>query len=255
MSEPPIPQLVAHRGYMQHFPENSWRGLRAALEAGACWLEFDIQLCRDGQFVVLHDDSLARTAGVEQSIFDIDSENLVTSVHEPQRFGERFAPTPVATLADVLQQLAAWPDARAMVEIKQESIDHWGLDVVMGKLLPLMVAHQPQCTLIAYNSAALQWSRRHADIPLGWVLEHYDAEHRARAAAFNPQYLICNRRKLPDNEIPWPGQWEWMLYDITDPDQAMAWAARGVALIETADIGAMLQDHRLKQRACKYVAV
>jgi glycerophosphoryl diester phosphodiesterase len=255
MSKPVIPQLVAHRGYMQRFPENSWSGLRAALEAGGCWLEFDVQLCRDGQFVLLHDDNLARTAGVDQSIFAIDSANLIASVHEPRRLGERFAPTSVATLSDVLQQLTAWPDARAMVEIKQESIDHWGLDLVMAKLVPLLAAHQPQCTLIAYNSAALQWSRRHADIPVGWVLEQYDAAHHARAAALSPQYLICNERKLPENEIPWRGPWQWMLYDITDPEQAMSWAARGVALIETADIGAMLQDHRLKQRACKHAAV
>jgi glycerophosphoryl diester phosphodiesterase len=255
MSEPVIPQLVAHRGYMQRFPENTWLGLSAALEAGACWLEFDVQLCRDGQFVVLHDDSFIRTAGIDASVFAVDSENIPVSVHEPQRFANRFAPTPVANLASVLQHLAAWPDARAMVELKQESIDRWGLDVVMAKLVPLLVAHQPQCTLIAYNKAALQRCRRQADLAVGWVLDRYDAEHRARAAALNPEYLICNYRKLPDNEIPWPGPWQWMLYDITNPEQAMAWAARGVALIETGDIGAMLQDDRLRQRACKHAAL
>ncbi len=255
MNDAVIPQLVAHRGYMQRFPENTWLGLSAALEAGACWLEFDVQLCRDGQFVLLHDDNFARTAGTTQSVFDVDSGDIAVSVHEPQRFDARFAPTPVATLTEVLQELAAWPEARAMVEIKQESIDHWGLDTVMTKLVPLLAARQPQCTLIAYNRDALQWSRRQADLAVGWVLEQYDAEHRAQAAGFNPEYLICNQRKLPENGIPWPGPWEWMLYDITDPNQAMAWAARGVPLIETADIGAMLQDHRLQQRACKHAAV
>lgn len=255
MSEAVIPHLVAHRGYMQRFPENTWLGLSAALKAGACWLEFDVQLCRDGQFVLLHDDSFIRTAGITQSVFDVDSGNISVSVHEPQRFDARFAPTPVATLAEVLQQLAAWPDARAMVEIKQESIDHWGLDTVMAKLVPLLAAHHPQCTLIAYNQTALQWSRSRADVAVGWVLKEYDAQHHAKAAAFNPEYLICNYRKLPENETPWPGPWKWMLYDMTDPDQAIAWAARGVSLIETADIGAMLQDRRLQQRACKHAAL
>lgn len=250
-----IPQLVAHRGYMQRFPENTWRAFAAALEVGACWLEFDVQLCRDGHFVVLHDDSFTRTAGIDQSVFALDSDNIAVSVHEPQRFADRYAPTPVATLAGVLRQLAAWPDVRVMVEIKQESIDRWGLDQVMARLVPLLAAHQPQCILIAYNRAALQWSRQRADLKVGWVLEHYDALHHVQAAAFNPDYLICNHRKLPGNENPWPGPWQWMLYDITDPDQAMAWAARGIALIETADIGAMLLDHRLKQRACTHAAL
>jgi hypothetical protein len=46
-----------------------------------------------------------------------------------------------------------------------------------------------------------------------------------------------------------------MLYDIVEPDQAVDWAARGVSLIETADIGGMLQDSRLKQRACPHGAL
>jgi len=140
VNEPLIPQLVAHRGYMQRYPENSWVGLSAALAAGACWLEFDVQLCRDGRFVLLHDDNFTRTAGVDTSVFDIDGAGISVSVHEPQRFETRFEPTPVATLDDVLQRLAAWPAVRAMVEIKQESIDRRGLDPVMEKLLAQLVA-------------------------------------------------------------------------------------------------------------------
>jgi len=53
MTTEPVPQLVAHRGDMQQYPENSWPALRAAVEAGACWLEFDVQMCADGSFVLL----------------------------------------------------------------------------------------------------------------------------------------------------------------------------------------------------------
>ncbi|MGD8672219.1 MAG: glycerophosphodiester phosphodiesterase family protein [Thiogranum sp.] len=255
MTETAIPQLVAHRGYMRLYPENSRPGLQAALEAGACWLEFDVQMCRNGEFVVLHDDNFVRTAGVDRSVFDLDSDRITVSVHEPQRFAERFAPTSVATLTAVLQMLADWPAARAMVEIKQESIDRWGMEPVMRKLVPLLASHQPQCTLIAYNSQTLEWCRQRAAIPVGWVLQAYDGAHRKRAEALAPDFLICNQTKLPDNATPWPGPWQWMLYDIVEPDQAVAWAARGVSLIETADIGGMLQDSRLKQRACPHGAL
>ncbi len=253
MPENPVPQLVAHRGYLQQYPENTWQALEAALHCGACWLEFDIQLCRDGKFVLLHDDTFKRTAGIDRSVFELDSRPLDISVHEPLRFGERFAPAPVTPLVDVLHKLAAFPAARALVEIKQESIDHWGLAVVMQKLVSLLAGHQPQCSLISYNHAALQWCRqRHADIAIGWVLKHYDTEQRQTAEALKPDYLICNYQKLPDEQAPWRGDWQWMLYDIVDPDQALAWAARGVDLIETAAIGPMLQDPRLKPGACNH---
>lgn len=253
MSETRIPQLVAHRGYLEHYPENTWRGLEAALQAGACWLEFDIQMSRDGVFVLLHDDSFERTAGIDRSIFDSDSRQTDISVHEPRRFGNRFSPTPVAALVDILHKLTAHPAARALVEIKQESLDHWGLDSVMQKLAPLLGAHLPQCVLISYSRDALAWCReRYRQIPIGWVLERYDSEHRDAAGTLKPDYLICNQQKIPDAQTPWRGHWQWMLYDITDPVQALNWAARGVDLIETADIGAMLQDPRLAPGACDH---
>jgi len=245
MIEAKVPQLVAHRGYMAHYPENTWRGLEAALQAGAGWLECDVQMCRDGDFVLLHDATFARTAGIEQSVFDLDSHAINLSVHEPERLGERFAPTPVTKLAELLDQLSAWPAARVMVEIKQESLDRWGTHRVMQRLVPRLAAQQPQCVLISYNREALEWSRARSEIPVGWVLDHYDAAHHERAVALAPDYLICNERKIGDDDTPWPGPWRWMLYDIVDPNRALAWAARGIDLIETGDIGAMLQDARL----------
>jgi glycerophosphoryl diester phosphodiesterase len=252
MSEAAIPVLVAHRGYMRRYPENTLPALEAAIDAGACWVEFDIQMCRDGRFILLHDDNFARTAGVDRSVFEMGSVGIDLSVHEPQRFADRFAPTPVATLTEVLAGLARRPATRAMVEIKQQSIEHWGLEAVMERLLGLLETHRRQCALIAYNRRALEWFRQRTSVPVGWVLQAYDDSHHARAESLRPDFLICNQAKIPGEATPWPGPWQWMLYDIIDPDQAVAWAARGVSLIETADIGAMLQDARLKQRACRH---
>jgi len=252
MNEAIIPVLVAHRGYMRCYPENTLPALEAAMDAGACWVEFDIQMCRDGEFIVLHDDNFARTAGVDRSVFDTDSAGIDLSVHEPQRFVGRFSPTPVATLTEVLSLLRRRPAARAMVEVKQESINHWGLEKVMTKVLGVLEAYSPQCTLIAYNRQALEWFRQRTDIPVGWVLQTFDTSHRNQAEALRPDFLICNQTKIPGDATLWTGPWQWMLYDIVDPQQAMAWAARGVGLIETADIGTMLRDARLKQRACRH---
>ena len=63
MNDQPIAQLVAYRGYMQQYPENTWSALEAALQAGACWLEFDVQMCADGYFILLHDADFSRTGG------------------------------------------------------------------------------------------------------------------------------------------------------------------------------------------------
>ncbi|VAW80306.1 hypothetical protein MNBD_GAMMA13-1983, partial [hydrothermal vent metagenome] len=232
-----IPLLVAHRGYMLNYPENTWRSLQAALQTGACWVEFDIQLCADSEFVMLHDDNFKRTSGTDQVAFETNSYDIQLSVHEPARLGERYTPTPVATLTDTLQRLAEYPHARAMVELKQESINYWGLEKVMQHLLPLLQKHQSQCCLISFNDAALHWCREHSTLDIGWVLHHYNARHLETAKQLQPEFLICDYQKVPPHDRLWDGAWQWMLYDIMDSDAALEWGQRGADLIETADIG------------------
>jgi len=253
MNEEHVPRLVGHRGYMQTYPENTWLGLEAALKAGACWIEFDLQMCADGRFVLLHDADFKRAANTPISVFDIHTKQLMDiSVHEPARLGNRYAPLPVSDLDTVLLKLSAFPKARAMVEIKQESLERWGLEKVMDVLLEKLKPRHSQCVLISYSHRALSYARERDSIDIGWVLDVYDQEHFGRAKTLNPQFLICNEGKIPQQEAPWAGPWQWMLYDISDPALALQWAARGIDLIETRAIGSMLQDPVLARQACPH---
>lgn len=253
MSNEAIPQLVAHRGYMAQYPENTWAALEAALEAGACWLEFDVQRCADGHFILLHDADFSRTGGDPRSVFALDPSALqAISVHEPDRLGQRFFPMTAPGLETVLRQLATFPAAHALVEIKDESLERWGMENVLDALLAILAPFRQQCTLIAYSDTALSYAQERSELGIGWVLRHYDPWHLQRARQLQPRFLICNERKIPAGETPWRGDWQWMLYDITDPEQALQWATRGVTLIETRDIGAMLQHPLLARKACRH---
>ena len=55
------PFVIGHRGLPSRAPENTIEGARLALGYGAEILECDVQLSRDGQVVVHHDDTLERT--------------------------------------------------------------------------------------------------------------------------------------------------------------------------------------------------
>eukprot|EP01048_Picozoa_sp_COSAG05_P017690 COSAG05_NODE_2458_length_3037_cov_14.981280_2_plen_186_part_00 len=60
---PPQMKLFGHRGASDRFPENTMSSFRGALADGADGVECDLQLLADGSIVVLHDDTLRRTAG------------------------------------------------------------------------------------------------------------------------------------------------------------------------------------------------
>ncbi|MER7055752.1 MULTISPECIES: glycerophosphodiester phosphodiesterase family protein [unclassified Streptomyces] len=60
------PSVVAHRGASGYAPENTLAAVDKAAELGIRWVENDVQRTRDGELVVLHDDSLRRTTNVEE---------------------------------------------------------------------------------------------------------------------------------------------------------------------------------------------
>lgn len=55
--------VIAHRGASAHAPEHTLEAYDLALDMGADVLELDIRATADGTPVVLHDPTLARTAG------------------------------------------------------------------------------------------------------------------------------------------------------------------------------------------------
>jgi glycerophosphoryl diester phosphodiesterase len=242
-----IPVLIAHRGYMEKFPENTLSAIRAALDAGACMVEFDVQMDANEQLVVLHDDNFKRTADISQSVFRQQDYTRI-SVHEPKRLADAFDPEPVPMLTQVMELLLNYPAAMAFVEIKDESLDQWGMEKVVDKLLACIEPAKHQCVIIADSLDALLYTRRKSDNKIGWVIHRYDKAHRDLADKHAPDFLICNFKRISGD--PWPGSWQWMLYDISDPELAMKWAQKGVELIETRDIGGMLQHPQLRQRAC-----
>ncbi|MBB5642173.1 glycerophosphodiester phosphodiesterase [Cryobacterium roopkundense] len=57
---------AAHRGSSDAHPENTLTAFRAGAEQGADLIEIDVQRSADGELVVIHDTTLARTTNVEE---------------------------------------------------------------------------------------------------------------------------------------------------------------------------------------------
>jgi glycerophosphoryl diester phosphodiesterase len=55
------PSVIAHRGGLGLWPENTVHAFRKAAELGADVLEMDVRQSADGQLVVLHDETVDRT--------------------------------------------------------------------------------------------------------------------------------------------------------------------------------------------------
>ena len=65
-------RLYAHRGASAERPENTLPAFQRAIDIGVDALEMDVHLTRDGHFVVVHDDTPARTTGARGRWRDLD---------------------------------------------------------------------------------------------------------------------------------------------------------------------------------------
>ncbi|PLS03785.1 glycerophosphodiester phosphodiesterase [Neobacillus cucumis] len=57
--------VIAHRGASAYGPENTLAAYKQAIMMKADYVEFDLQMTKDGHLVTLHDETLARTTNAE----------------------------------------------------------------------------------------------------------------------------------------------------------------------------------------------
>ena len=242
MSRIKTPTLVGHRGWPARYPENTLQGFAAAVDAGARWLECDVQLSADRIPFVAHDESLKRAAGINRNITEMTAANLATiTIGERQRFGGRYADTKLPTLTTVIAWLETQPQVTLFVEIKRQSLRHFGRDNVVRPVLAACQTALKQCTIISFDHACLTLARTRGASTVGWATEDTSSETRQIAETLNPDYLFTSDKAFADMHKALNGPWQWIVYETQDPQRALQLAAQGAAFVETNDIGAMLK--------------
>lgn len=236
-----IPLLVGHRGWPAQYPENTLEGFAAAVKAGARWLECDVQLSADGVPFVSHDDSLERTAGLDQNITNMSAVNLGTvTVGERQRLGGRYADVKPPRLDTLIAWLQTQSQVRLFVEIKRQSLRHHGSELVVEKIMRAIQPALNQCIVISFDHACLALARQQDAPAIGWAVERTDDETKQQADALRPDYMFTDEALFTRVHTALPGSWRWVTYHTENAERALELACQGANFVETNDIGTML---------------
>lgn len=244
------PELVAHRGYPELYPENTLVGIEAAIRAGARLVEVDVQLSADEVPVLLHDRTLQRVCGAKGTVHHLPYEQL-RKLHpsEFDRFGYRFSHVRIPSLAEFRELLEIHPGVTAFVELKQSSIEHFGTTVVLNRVLRELAPVAGQVVIISFSLQTLLAARSQGVPSVGVILERWTERKQATTRAIRPDYVICDIRKLPRWRKLRADNARIMVYDITDLKLAVKLGERGADLIETFDIGEMFAQLAVLQGA------
>lgn len=66
----------AHRGFSGRYPENTLLAFEKAMEIGVDGIELDVQLTKDGEVVIIHDEKIDRTTDGKGNVIDYTYEEL-----------------------------------------------------------------------------------------------------------------------------------------------------------------------------------
>lgn len=234
MSPSTLPELIAHRGYAYAYPENTLPAFAAAIKAGAQYVECDVQLSSDRVPVLFHDHTLRRQCRQSGEIKDYPLARLLEfSAGFADRFGDRFVDVRIATLSGLVELLRLHPDVVAFVELKRNSLDYFGVKPVLNLVIAQLREVRQRVVLISYEIGALQEARRRDWQMVGVVVNNWGEIQRLEVADLAPDYIFCAVEGLPaSGPLIFPGA-RLAVFEVEDPETALALAGRGVELIET----------------------
>ncbi|MEN6498053.1 MAG: glycerophosphodiester phosphodiesterase family protein [Thermoguttaceae bacterium] len=140
--------VFAHRGGSQEFEENTMEAFRGSYEKGLRGFETDVRMTKDGELVILHDDSLQRTYNATGPVEQKTAAELrtVTSKKNGQRF---------LFLEELLAYFADKPGVYLELEMKtskKELYPDARLEEYCRKLHDTVLPRQPKGSFYVFTS-------------------------------------------------------------------------------------------------------
>lgn len=232
-------RLVAHRGDMTHYIENTLPAINAAVNEGVHWVEIDIQLSKDLVPMVVHDDELSRLAGKHDYVTNLNRHEvqalpLLLTVQD-QKVGS------IPTLAEVIELLNETPDITLFVEVKKESISVFGMQDVMTSVVAVLQKAKCKIVLISFLYDVVVAAKRDYQLSTGWVFTHLGQLNGTHMQALQPEFVFCDIKEINQIADFETFNWQWVLYDSKDPKQAYELMQSKNVMIETGDIFGLMR--------------
>ncbi|MEH7095139.1 glycerophosphodiester phosphodiesterase [Neobacillus vireti] len=123
-------QIFAHRGYSTLFAENTMGAFIEAEKVGADGLELDVQLTKDGEIVVIHDEKVDRTTTGKGFVKDF----LFSEIRKLNANKEGLKKEQIPSLIEVLEWLQS-NQLICNIELKNGLIPYEGMEEKVIRLV------------------------------------------------------------------------------------------------------------------------
>lgn len=198
--------LVAHRGFSAQAPENTIPAFELAAQKGYNCVEFDIQLTKDGVWVLSHDEKINRMTDGSGKIknytyFDLADFSINNGANY-KNYDNLKMPSLDSALETCLKH-----ELKPMIEIKDYT------DAGLKSLIGSVIDHgfEKSCYIISFDYAVLEKVHTlNSDVELIYLVSKLDEEHLNQClqnsdigVSFKADFKHNNKdiiKQLKDNE-------------------------------------------------------
>jgi glycerophosphoryl diester phosphodiesterase len=216
-----LPKVIGHRGAAAYAPENTLESFREARRRGASWVETDIKLTADGVPIVMHDESLKRTTGVDRLVAQTPRAELPAGVPTFEEAIACFAEQGLGCNVEI--KPCPGREAETGCVVVETLRRCWP-----ARLPPPLLSSFKDVSLAAARSAAPEFAR-------ALLIGKVDDDWRPRAEAVAAVGINTNGEKLTAVRAVEVRKAGYLLsvYTIDDGDVAKALVGMGVQCIIT----------------------
>ena len=226
-------KIIAHRGFSGVYPENTMLAFRKAIEIGADGIELDVHLSKDGQVMIIHDEALKRTTGLDGVISDYTRAEL-EKISAGKTKNDEFGFTPIPSLEEYLAFMAEHKDKFTNIELKTAPVYYPEIE---EKTLELVRKFDLEKNIIysSFNWLSIERMQRLGTISETGLLfsgmKLYNQAHIIKALGIN--YFHPDFNDLTDNIVKSyldnkVGLNVWTVNEIEDMKVCLSWNIDGL---------------------------
>lgn len=180
-----------HRGFSGKYPENTMLAFRKALEAGVDGIELDVQLSKDGEVVICHDETVDRTTNGKGEIRSLTLAEL-KELDASSIFAGQYGKNEIPTLREYFELVKDLP-IETNVELKTGVHEYEGIEEKVWELIQEFHLEDRICISSFNHFSVLRMKKIAPGLKYGFLFDTWLIDAGAYCAkhemdSFHPNY-------------------------------------------------------------------
>lgn len=226
-------QNFAHRGFCSRYPENTLLAFEKALAEGVDGIENDIQLTKDGEMVIIHDETVDRTTDGKGWVKDLTLAQI-KELDAGGKFDSGFAGLRVPTLREYFELVKDQPIV-TNIEMKTGVFEYREMEQKLADMIreyrleeKVLITSFNHFTIMRMKKLAPEL--KYGFLAYDWRLDAGEYTQKHGVPCYHPDYHNLTWEVVEDLKTHGI---EVNPYTVDDPDDIRDMMAKGVHAVIT----------------------